>query len=450
MTVNPKIHCKALPIKHLTHTPSSVKMALFGKKSNENTKERIVEFKRTQLDNGLTVIAEVMPAARSVSVGFFVKTGSRDETPEVSGVSHFLEHMMFKGTEKRSAFEVNLEFDEMGAKYNAFTSEESTVYYAAVLPEYQNRILALWADLLRPALREDDFNTEKGVICEEIAMYKDQPHFDVIDRCRRLHFAEHGCGNSVLGTVESITALGASQMRDYFENRYAPDNMVLACAGQVDFEALVGQVRELCGGWQASRAGRELSDFRGTGQTEAVKLDKVLREHLCLRSAAPSAQDDKRFAADVLASIMGDDTNSRLYWSLIDNAKADAADMDYESMDGTGAFCTYISCAPPQTTQVIEIARQSMQQIRSEGVTQQELSASINKIASTATLSGELPIGRLGPLGDNWQYRREYRSLAEDIQAIQAVSRDDIMQLLEEYRLEDFTLLGLGPCEKII
>mgnify|MGYP000890769844 FL=1 len=151
-----------------------------------------MEFKQTQLENGLTILGEIKDSARSMAMGFFVRSGSRDETAEVAGVSHFLEHMMFKGTQRRTTLEVNLEFDQMGAKYNAFTSEENTVYYAAVLPEYQGRVLALWADLMRPALREEDFNTEKGVICEEIAMYKDMPHFEVMDRCRKLHFGEHG------------------------------------------------------------------------------------------------------------------------------------------------------------------------------------------------------------------------------------------------------------------
>ena len=200
-----------------------------------------MEFKQKQFDNGLTLIAETMDSACSMALGFFVRTGSRDETTEVSGVSHFLEHMMFKGTEKRSPLEVNLEFDRMGAQYNAFTSEENTVYYAAVLPEFQSRVLDLWSDLMRPSLRQEEFETEKGVICEEIAMYKDLPHFDVIDRCRKLHFDAHGCGNSVLGSVESIQAMQQQQMADYFNQRYSPDNMVLACAGKIDWDALVNQ-----------------------------------------------------------------------------------------------------------------------------------------------------------------------------------------------------------------
>ena len=405
-----------------------------------------MEFKQERLDNGLVVIGEVMETARSAAVGYFVRTGSRDENEKIAGTSHFLEHMMFKGTPTRTALEVNRQFDEMGAKYNAFTSEENTVSFAAVLPEYQERVLALWSDVMRPSLREEDFEMEKGVICEEIAMYKDQPHFDVVDRCRRLHFGEHGCGNSVLGSAESIQALTAEQMRDYFRRRYAPDNMVLVGVGKIDWKALLKQAQKLCGTWERSGAKRELGDFRGTGDTHFEQKD-IVREHICLMSQAPSAQSTQRYAAGVLANIMGDDTGSRLYWALIDPALADAADLDYEPMDGTGLFSAYISCDPKQASKVMEVVRDCLVKIRTEGVTEQELDASKNKIASTATLNGELPMGRLVPLGYNWVYRQEYRPLAEEIQAIQAVTREEVMNVLEQYPLDTFSLQGLGVCK---
>ena len=136
-----------------------------------------MQFRKHVLDNGLQIIAECNPDARSISIGYFVRTGARDETDEVAGVSHFLEHMMFKGTPTRTAEQVNLEFDQLGADYNAFTSEEQTVYYAAVLPEYQSRTVELLSDMLRPSLRSEDFDTEKKVIVEEIRMYLDQPPY---------------------------------------------------------------------------------------------------------------------------------------------------------------------------------------------------------------------------------------------------------------------------------
>lgn len=408
-----------------------------------------MQFQQRRLDNGLTIIAETMDHLRSMALGFFVRTGARDETTEISGVSHFLEHMVFKGTGKRSALEVNLEFDQMGAKYNAFTSEENTVFYAAVLPEYQQRVLELWTDLMRPALRDDDFNTEKGVILEEIAMYKDMPQFDVMDRCRRLHFGEHSCGNSVLGTIESIKNLQSQQMLSYFRQRYSPDNMVLAAAGKVDWQQLVEQADQLCGGWSSFQPKRGLSHYPGVGKKQCVTEKKVLRRHICLMSAAPSAQDPLRYAAGILANIIGDETGSRLYWSLVDTALADSAELECDSMDGTGVYCSYISCDPVNTEKVIEIVRQTLAQIRLKGVSEEELAASKNKIASALTLSGELPMGRLVPLGFGWIYREEYRPLAEELKAVQAVTTEDIRHLLEEYPLENVTILCLGPGEKI-
>ena len=390
-----------------------------------------------------------MDSARSTAVGFFTRTGSRDETTEVSGVSHYLEHMMFKGTDNRTALEVNLEFDQMGAKYNAFTSEENTVYYAVVLPEYQKRVLAIWADLLRPALRDEDFDMEKGVILEEIAMYKDMPNFDVLDRCRRLYFGEHRCGNSVLGTIQSITALTSVQMRDYFNARYAPDNMVLASAGNVDWDSLVSQAKELCGGWTPAEPDRHLSDFRGTGRTVTVKKDSIVREHICLMSAAPSNQDDLRYAAGVLANIIGDYSNSRLYWALVDSAIADSAETEYDPMDGTGAFYTYISCGPEDADKVVGIAKDCLAKVCREGVTEKELQASKNKMASVMTLNGELPMGRFVPLGSGWIYRKGYRSLSEELKLLQAVGQKEINNLLDQYPLECITMLGLGPRQKI-
>ena len=159
-----------------------------------------MEFRSHTLPNGLEILAEVNDDAHSESVGFFVRTGSRDETDDVAGVSHFLEHMCFKGTPRRSADDVNREFDEIGAHYNAFTSEECTVYYASVLPEYQEASIDILADIMRPSLRQDDFDMEKKVILEEIQMYLDQPPFGMDDRIKELHLGEHPLAKSVLGT----------------------------------------------------------------------------------------------------------------------------------------------------------------------------------------------------------------------------------------------------------
>ncbi|MHC4551206.1 MAG: M16 family metallopeptidase [Planctomycetota bacterium] len=404
-----------------------------------------MEFKHKQLDNGLTVIGEVNPAAQSASVGFFVRTGSRDETAAISGVSHFLEHMMFKGTETLSALEVNEAFDRLGAKFNAFTSEENTVYYAAVLPEYLEDVSVLWMQLMRAMLRDDDFNMEKNVILEEIAMYKDLPQFEVMDQGRALHFGAHCCGNSVLGTNDSIGALTADQMRTYFASRYAPNNMVLACCGNFDFDGLCKLAEQHCGGWQTMDSPRPLSAFEGTFEKKHVQTDNLVRQHLCLLSPTVSMQDSQRYAASLLAMILGDETGSRYYWSLVDPAMADAAGMHCESMDGAGVFYSYICCAPEKVEKVVETLNSLLADVSANGVTEAELETARNKVLSAMTLKCEQPMGRLVSLGFNWIYNHEYMTVGQEVQQIKDVTLADINGLIEQLNPARYTLMSLGP-----
>src|SRR5436309_4421117 len=237
-------------------------------------------FHSHKLANGLTIIGESSPSARSVALGFFVRTGSRDETPEICGVTHFLEHMVFKGTPHRTALDVNRDFDRIGAHYNAFTSEENTVFYAAVLPEYLPPAFDILADILRPSLRGDDFDMEKNVIIEEIGMYEDQPMWSAYDHAKRVYFADHPLGNSILGSVESIKALTRDQMNGYFERRYVAPNITVVAAGNFDFAGLVSLVEKHCGGWESGPVGRQgVRPTRGSGAFEVLARPKVTQEH---------------------------------------------------------------------------------------------------------------------------------------------------------------------------
>ncbi len=305
-----------------------------------------MEFLRDTLPNGLEIVAERSATAYSTAVGFFVRTGARDETDAVAGVSHFLEHMMFKGTPSRSADDVNREFDEMGAHYNAFTNEENTVYYAAVLPEHQDRAVALLADILRPSLREDDFDTEKQVILEEIQMYEDQPPFGADDKCRAMHYGSHPLGRSVLGTAESVGQLPVSAMRDYFRRRYSPENIVLAGAGRIDFDALTALAGRLCGGWQPTAAGRAVEPAPRRDGFHLLQKESATQQYLMQLSAAPAAEDPDRFAAKLLATVLGDDSGSRLYWELVDPGLAEHASLGHAEHEGAGMMMTYMTCDP--------------------------------------------------------------------------------------------------------
>src|SRR5437667_3452476 len=202
------------------------------------------------LSNGLQILGETNPSALSAALGFFVRTGARDEVDGESGVTHFLEHMIFKGTQRRSAVQVNKDFDRIGADNNAFTSEENTVFHAAVLPEYLPQAVDILADILRPSLRQEDFDTEKEVIINEIGKYDDQPMWSAYDHAKQVHFAEHKLGNSILGTADSVRALKREQMREYFERRYVATNVTVVVAGHFDWPAFVDLVVRHCGAWQ--------------------------------------------------------------------------------------------------------------------------------------------------------------------------------------------------------
>lgn len=407
-----------------------------------------MEFKKKILDNGLTIIGEVNKSAKSAAVGFFVKTGSRDETSEINGVSHFLEHMLFKGTEKLGPLDVNRAFDKTGAQFNAFTSEENTVYYAAVLPEYLAEAASLWIELMRPALRDEDFDMEKNVIKEEIAMYKDMPSFDVIDRGRAMYFDTHPCGNSVLGSVESIDGLKAGQMRDYFAHRYAPNNMVLAFAGNFDWERICSVAEQPCGVWERQSADRKTEPFGGRKETQRLEKANLSREHICLISPAVSMQDGRRFAASMLATIIGDSVGSRYFWALVDKALADTATIQCEAMDGTGAFYSYIRCSSENIAEVHRTVGAIFEELSKSGVTEDELVKARNKMLSALVIRSELPMGRLVGLGFNWIYLQQYRTVEQDIEDIKAVTVGDVNALIKEFDPGGFTQFSLGPASQ--
>lgn len=408
-----------------------------------------MQFREHVLPNGLDVVAECNDEARSMALGFFVKTGARDETSEVAGVSHFLEHMVFKGTPTRSADDVNREFDEMGAHYNAFTSEEKTVYYAAVLPEYLRPALGLLADIMRPSLREEDFNTEKKVIIEEIQMYADQPPFGADDHVRAVHFGKHPLGHSVLGTVDSVSKLSVDAMRDYFQRRYSPKNIALVAAGNVDFDAFVAAAEEFCGDWAPFEAERSIEQPAAHAGFECLHKDTATQEYGIQLANGPSSTDEDRFAAKLLATILGDDSGSRLYWELVDPGLAENATLGHYDYQGTGMYLTYLSCDP-------EVAAENFQRIldiyrsaESEGVTAAELEQAKNKINSRVVLSSERPRGRLFNLGSNWTHRRKYRSVKDDLDAVDSVTLDKIAAVLKKYPLSASTTVAIGPLKSV-
>jgi predicted Zn-dependent peptidase len=408
-----------------------------------------LEFREHQLENGLQIVAECNADAHSTAIGFFVQTGARDEGLADAGVSHFLEHMMFKGTPSRTADDVNREFDEMGAHYNAFTSEEHTVYYAAVLPEYQTPAVELWADIIRPSLREEDFDTEKQVIIEEIRMYEDQPPFGADDKCRALHYGTHPLSHSVLGTVQSITDLSVDAMRSYFQRRYSPGNIALVGSGRIDFDALVDTAQRICGKWAPVESGRQAPPAPRSRNFQCLHKETATLEYVLQLANAPSATDEDRYAAKILGTVLGDDSGSRLYWALVDTGLAEQASLGHHDYQGAGLFMTYMSCDPDEAQENLQRIAEVYAQAEKDGITEAELSQAKSKINARVVLGSERPRGRLFTVGGNWIQRRQYLTVRDDLQAIERITRDELIDVLARYPLTVNTTLAVGPIEKL-
>ncbi|MFO0814787.1 MAG: pitrilysin family protein [Gemmatales bacterium] len=409
----------------------------------------MLEFHHLRLANGLQVLGETNPSARSVAVGFFVRTGARDEGPDIAGVSHFLEHMAFKGTPKRTALDVNREFDAIGANHNAYTSEENTVFYAAVLPEYLPQAVDILADILRPSLRQDDFDMEKKVILEEISMYEDQPMWSAYDASKSLFFQKHPLGNRVLGTTESVGALTSEQMRNYFQNRYVAGNITVIATGNFDFKAYHKMVEERCASWTSGPTPRDLPAAGSPAAFQVIHKEKVAQEHLMIWSGGPPAASELRYAAEVLAGAIGDDTGSRLYWSLIDPGHADSADFSFHEYQGAGAYLGYVGGDPDEAQANLQRYLGVLKAVQADGISEKEMNLARAKLASRVVRGNERPMGRMASVSFNWQYLNQYRTVDDDLKAIDAVTLNDIRTLLDAYPIDNPTIVAYGPVKSL-
>ena len=404
-----------------------------------------MQFHNQVLDNGLEIIAEVNKEAFSQSLGYFVKTGSRDESPEMAGVSHFLEHMMFKGTPNRSAVDVNRELDDLGSQSNAYTSEEQTVYYMSVLPENQNAALDLLTDMMRPALRDEDFQTERQVILEEIAMYDDQPPYGAMERAMEVYFRDHPLARRVLGTRETVAALDPESMRAYHEARYAPNNLTLVATGAVDFEALVQSVEKMTTHWKPSSSARSLR-WPSIESEEVVMLHPPATQQYTLQySPGPGYCDERRYVTRILASILGDDSGSRLFWELVDTGLAESAAVFTQEFEECGLICAFLACAPEQQEENWDAIRNTLAAGKQSPITEREMELAKNKICAGMILGSERPSNRLFSVGNAWTFRRKYETIQAATKHYQAVKIEDVQEEFEKLSDRKQVTVSVGP-----
>ncbi len=394
-----------------------------------------VEYRVGTIGNGLMILGEIDPSAHTAAAGFFVRTGARDEPTELMGVSHFLEHMMFKGSEQRNAIQVNQDFDRIGASHNAFTSGEMTCFHAHTLPEHLPSAIEMLADILQPALRQADFEEEKGVILEEIAMYEDNPFMALYERLLEHYYTGHPMAHRVLGTKQSVADLQRDSMKKYFHDRYASDTMALAISGRVDFDATMKQVETICGQWPRGVPGRKHPAFTPRPNSFSHTLANLNRAYLGMMMPAPALNDPRRYASSLVAQIVGDSEGSRFYWSLVETGLAEEATCSFEGRDCLGEYLVLVACSKESVEEVKGRLHEEMHRLNNS-LDEAELNRAKARIATAVALAGERPAGRMTRLGSLWAYGLPHLTLAEEMERIEAITLDDLHKNLAEFPLE--------------
>lgn len=403
------------------------------------------------LDDGLRVVGEYQRGAASVAVGVMVETGSRDEREHEHGASHFLEHLCFKGDAARAGSDVSRAFDALGARYNAYTSEERTVYYGAVLPEHATALLELITSMMRPALRQADVDLEREVVLEEIAMYDDRPEAVAFERGARAYFGDHPFGRGVLGTAASLRGLDADAVRAYWVRRYAPERRLVVVTGAYDWDAVLATLAPGVGSHPRSDDARSDADRRVApivhpGRS-GLRRATLQRAHVALFAPGIARGDPRRYAASLLAHAIGDDDNGALFWSLVEPGLADAASLWHDPSDGFGTFQGYVGCAPDDVDRVLDVVAAELERVGRDGIDPDDWRQAQRSLATGITLRGETPMGRLTTVGASYLEHGRVASIDELVDEVLATPHDAAAALLAERPFERRATFVLAPSE---
>lgn len=406
------------------------------------------KIQRLKLKNGLIILLEPDTRIHSVAIGFGVNTGGRDESKELDGCSHFLEHMCFRGTQQRNSRELLLAFDRMGAINNAFTSQEITLYWAWVLREQFKPALSLLAEMMRPSLPSGEFETEKKVILEEIAMYNDSPDNRVYIELLKAALGEHPLSTTVLGSADAVRALTRDQMAAYHARRYSANNMVCSISGNFNAGEAKRLIERLCNDWRGGESGRSQPPARVIpGEKFVVKSD-LQQQRLGWALGSVCARDPRRHAASLLTHILGGGEGSRLYWAITHKGLAEDIHASYDSASDTGILFVFANVEPRNTRKVIELVARELKSLQHGGVTTAELTRAKNKALTALAISD--PAGRMVRQAGHFLATGEIETLEQERRALAAVTRREIAALLRDYPLDcGGTLVGLGPMEKV-
>ena len=392
-----------------------------------------------------------MPGVRSATLGFFFRVGSRQEPLELNGISHFIEHTVFKGTARRSALDIAIEQDRLGGNLDAFTSHEETGFAIKVIDDQLPRAFDLIADMLvNPRFDEADLKAEQKVIIEEMKMVEDSPEDHLGDIFNEAVFGSHPLGLSIAGTPETVRSFDREKTRKYFVETYNASNLVIAAAGNVNHEALVERVQSA--GFSLSPTSREdkLKLALSTPQLTApiiIKQNPNLEQaHLIIATPLVSATDERRYAADLLSNIIGGGTSSRL-WQKIREERGLAYSVGASAVmyQDVGMFSVFAGTSPEQVAEVVELAIAEMSDVAQNGVTAEELDLAKAQTTASILLGLEDSAGRAATLAQAEMIHGRQISLEEALSAIDAVTTADIHDLARDsFRTENMAFAALG------
>ncbi|HEY7433403.1 MAG TPA: pitrilysin family protein [Streptosporangiaceae bacterium] len=408
---------------------------------------------RTVLPGGLRVVTETLPTVRSAAFGIWAGVGSCDEDTRHAGATHYLEHLLFKGTRRRTALEISAAMDAVGGELNAFTGKEYTCYYARVLDADVPLAIDILSDMVTSSLIEPkDVDAERGVILEEIAMNDDDPTDTVHEAFAAQLFGDTPLGRPILGTVDSINAITREQITEHYQARYLPPDLVVAVAGNVDHDAIAGQVHEAFGPVLAGGAGPAGPRLTGAqpGQAPGTGVRLVSRgieqANLVLGCEGLSRTDDRRFALGVLNAALGGGMSSRLFQEVREKRGLAYSVYSFASQHSdTGMWGVYVGCLPAKADEVLTICQEEIAKVIDGGLTDAELDRGKGQLRGSLVLGLEDPSSRMSRLGKSELVYPRLEPVEEILTSIEAVTHDDVRRVGAEILGQPKALAVVGP-----
>jgi predicted Zn-dependent peptidase len=407
-------------------------------------------YRKDTLSNGIRVVSETLPKSRSVSIGVWVKVGSRHEPPEIGGISHFIEHMFFKGTGKRSAKDIAIEMDSIGGEMNAFTSQETTTFYAKVVDEHLPVVIEILADILLGAKFDPvEMEKERKVILEEIKGVEDTPDDYIHELFTSTVWPDNSLGRPILGTRETIKALKHNDIVSYIDNYYQPKEIVISVAGNFEHARLI----ELLDGHfgQLARAGiAKKESVPAFTRAVTVKKKQLEQVQLCMGCKGLHYAHEDRFVISALNTVLGNSMSSRLFQEIREqNALAYSIYSYVTSYRDTGLLTVYAGTDPSNALEVVRLAVKEMKKIKEEGITPAEELRVKNQIKGSLILSLESSNSHMSRLARQEMYFGKYLSMDDIIKGVEKVTAEQAQRLAQQlFTRENISLTILGPLSK--